>query len=86
MHKLNHFEAVCRQRKTTHLVDETEIHISDSDSASDNDYAHLISSVGDNDSHEWYETVKVAGKSVRMQIDTGAIQYHATQCLHRYWL
>ena len=68
-HKLNHFAAVCCQRKSTHLADETEI-----DYASNNDYAHLISSVGDNNSNEWYETVKVAGKSVRMQIDTRAVQ------------
>ena len=40
-------------------VEETEIQTSDDDSASDNDYAHLISAIGNQTADEWYENVKV---------------------------
>ena len=66
--KLNHFVAVCIQRWAAHLVEET--YTSDDATLSDNDYAHLIISIRDRTRAEWYENAMVAGKPVRMQIDT----------------
>ncbi|XP_033099919.1 uncharacterized protein LOC117103478 [Anneissia japonica] len=79
--KKKYFAAVCRKRDTkcenTHQVEENY-----SSDESGIDYTHLVHAIGNATSSEWYETVKVEGKPVYMQIDTGAV----TSILPYSWL
>lgn len=86
--KENHFATVCRKKKanndndeSTNQVDESTYEYEDStdysDYSDDDDlYIHPVYAVDGNTQEydQWYETVQVRGKKLRMQLDTGSKQ------------
>lgn len=66
--KLNHFAAVCRQKKDTHMVRQ------EAEYPDDSDYAEEIKAIDPQDGSEndWYEDIDIMGTDVKAQIDTGS--------------
>ena len=68
--KLNHFERVCKSKFQER---KRNIHGVEKDESSDDDlYVGSVGSTQSMTTNEWYEDVKIADKTINVQLDTGA--------------